>query len=58
MKYGNKQQIVQGNLEDLKMSDRAEVVYENWASIWNTYKNTDKVAPLRNSIQKAFYSKK
>lgn len=38
------------------MSDRAEVVYENWASIWNTYKNTDKVAPLRNSIKKAFYS--
>lgn len=38
------------------MSDRAEVVYENWASVWNTYKNTDKVAPLKNSIWKAFYS--
>jgi hypothetical protein len=38
------------------MSDRAEVVYENWASVWNTYKNTDKVAPLKNSIRKTFYS--
>ena len=39
------------------MSDRAEVIYENWASIWNTFKNTDKVAPLYNSIKKAFQSK-
>ena len=36
------------------MSDRAEVVYENWSSVWNTYKNTDKVAPLQNSLKKAF----
>lgn len=48
--------MVQGNLDDLKMSDRAEIIYENWASVWNTYKNTDKVAPLRNSLQKTFYS--
>jgi hypothetical protein len=54
--YGNKHPIVQENLEDLKMSDRAEVVYENWSSVWNTYRNTDKVSPLRNSLKKAFYS--
>lgn len=54
MQYGNRHTIVQENLEDLKMSDRAEVVYENWSSVWNTYKNTDKVAPLQNSLKKAF----
>lgn len=38
------------------MSDRADVVYQNWASVWDTYKNTDKVAPLKNSIWKTFSS--
>jgi hypothetical protein len=39
------------------MTDRAEIVYELWASIWNNYKTNDKVAPLKNSIIKTFYSK-
>jgi hypothetical protein len=57
IQYGNKHPVVQENLEDLKMSDRAEVVYENWSSVWNTYKNTDKVAPLQNSLKKTFTRK-
>ena len=48
MQYGNQNDLKQENLEDLKMEDRAELVYENWASVWNSEKHKDgAVAPLK-----------
>lgn len=41
IEYGNKNDLKQENLEDLKMEDRAELVYENWASVWNAEKHKE-----------------
>ena len=55
--FGNKEEIKQENLEDLKMEDRAELVYENWAVVWNAEKNKEGAkTPLKDSIRKTFYS--
>ena len=37
------------------MEDRAELVYENWASVWNSEKHKEGVSePLKESIKATF----
>ncbi len=48
MQYGNHNELKQENLEDLRMEDRAEMVYESWASVWNYERNKDcPIEPLK-----------
>jgi ABC-type multidrug transport system fused ATPase/permease subunit len=52
--FGNSNEIVQDNLEELRPEEKAQAVYENWIEIWRQLRNTEKVTPLWKSVWKSF----